>query len=476
MSLLQPTPPRQHFGLDSEIQSAHFVGICGSGMKPVAVGLLSLGVSVSGSDIDAEKGKQITKLGGRVFEGHAAENLQTPDVLVYSTAISEDNPEIAKALALGIPVVHRSEMLGWFLAKKESILIAGTHGKTTTTTMVSLLLEAANLDPWAFVGGTVSHFGGNLRKGGIRYAVAEADESDGTFLNLPRNHAIITNIEAEHLNFWKTEERIFEGFNAFVSGIQSEGHLVVCVDDVGIRRLIPQVKHRCITYSTREYGAAFNARNIELSGENSSFELLKSGVCLGRVRVGIPGMQNVANAIAAFAMADALGVDVRMLLDTLAAFHGVDRRFTKAFAPGGFLVIDDYAHHPTEITATVAAARMLADERGGRLVAVFQPHRYSRTMDFLDGFPAALAGCDEATITEVYAAGEPPLEGISGQALAAKIAAETKIPTQYEDDFDSIKKDLQERMKNSDTVLLLGAGSVAKLAHLLTSPVHADAC
>ncbi|CAN5407876.1 UDP-N-acetylmuramate--L-alanine ligase [soil metagenome] len=455
------------FEQNSIIRHAHFIGVCGAGMKPIAHALLSQGVRVSGSDLDLDKGADLLAAGAKLYRGHASDNLQNPDVVVYSTAISDDNPEIARARAEGIPIVHRSEMLGWFLAKKESVLIAGTHGKTTTTTLVSLLLERAGMDPWSFVGGHVREFNGNLRVGGSGLAVAEADESDGSFLNLPRNHAIITNIEAEHLNYWGDERRMFQGFAEFAHGIPKSGNLVVCIDDPGVRRFLSMIDRHVTTYSTQDDTAEFTAHGIKLTGTGSSFDLLRRGKNLGRASIGVPGLQNVANALAAFAMADQLGADISTLLPALAEFRGVDRRFTKTQSEDGYLVIDDYAHHPTEITATVAAARMLATERDGRLVAVFQPHRYSRTQSFFADFGGSFHQVDHLILTEVYASGEPALEGISGSSLQRQISSEIAAPVEFIADFPAIKKRVQNVIKDNDIVLLLGAGSVTKLANLL---------
>lgn len=466
MSLASIEPAK--FSPSFEIRSAHLVGICGSGMTPLAHALLSMGIAVSGSDPGAAKGAELAAKGVRLFSQHQAANLGEADVLVYSTAISPDNPELLAARARGIAIAHRSELLAWFLARRESVLVAGTHGKTTTTTMLTLLLEAAGLDPWGFVGGRVREFGGNLRIGGERLAVAEADESDGSFLCLPRDHAIITNIEAEHLNYWIDEERLFVGFDEFCAAIPSGGRLVLCIDDPGVRRLLPLLRKDVIVYSCAGNEADFHASQVELTGTSCSFDFHQNGKRLGRVRLGVPGRQNVANATGAIALAISLGGDFEKMRTALENFEGVDRRFTKRRHASGAMVIDDYGHHPTEIAATMAAARLLAEERRGRLHVVFQPHRYSRTESFFPHFGPALSAADSIILTEIYGAGEEPIEGISGETLLHEIRRSATADSQLIAGFEDIKKVLESRIKDSDIVLLLGAGSVTNLSHLLS--------
>lgn len=455
----------------STIQSAHLIGICGSGMKALAQALLAIGVKVSGSDNDGDKADGLRAKGAVVYTGHRAENLGTPDVLVYSTAIPESNPEMVAARERGIPMWHRSRMLGWFLGRYESILIAGTHGKTTTTTLQTLLLQAGGFQPWSFVGGHVTEFKGNSLIGGARLAVAEADESDGSFLDLPRQHAIITNIEDEHLNYWKTSEAMFAGFRDFAEALPPEGNLLCSADDPGIGRFLPMIRHRVTLYTVKDDPRArWKARRIELRGSSSSFDLYDGETRLGRVEIGVPGIHNVGNATAAFGLALQLGASFEAIREALVDFHGVDRRFTKSEAPNGVLIIDDYGHHPTEIRVTVEAARRLADERGGRLHCILQPHRYSRTECFFGDFGPSLKGADSVIVMEVYASGEAPIDGVSGARLAELIASQIAVKSDFINDFSAIKKSVAERTKNGDIVLLLGAGSVTKLVTLLTTP------
>ncbi len=460
------------------LRSVHFLGICGSGMKPLAQALLAHGLHVSGTDPDEVKAAALRAAGATVYTVHEAGNIGAPDAVVYSSAIPPDNPEMLAAAARNIPIFHRSELLAWFLGKYDSAVVAGTHGKTTTSAMLALLMERAGLDPWAFIGGHVPHFGGNFRAGGERFAVAEADESDGSFLCLPRHHAIVTNIEPEHLNYWGDEQAMERGYDTFTAGIPAGGNFVVCLDDPGVRRLLERCPRAHTSYGIETTEAEFRAARVNLFGLGSFFDLLHRGEMLGRARLGVPGRQNVANSLAAFAMAARFGADLTELLDALADFHGVERRFTRRTAAGGYLLIDDYAHHPTEIRATTRAARLLADERGGRLIAVFQPHRYTRTAAFFEGFGPALGQADEVFLTEIHSAGEPPIDGVTGERLAESIRNGHRSAVPFLPTFDALRKHIAEAAKEDDIVLLLGAGSITKLATLLSvaaeEPVPAD--
>lgn len=449
------------------IGKAHFIGICGSGMKPVAQAFLAMGIEVSGSDQDLSKGAALREAGARLHEGHAAANLAAADAVVYSTAIPFDNPELRAARERGVPLLHRSEALGWFLRRHTSLLVAGTHGKTTATAFLSIILRAAGASPWSFVGGHVPDFGGNLLLGDGNLAVAEADESDGSFLLLPRQHAILTNIEPEHLDYWKTPEALFAGFHKFVDGLPGDGLLAVCADDKGVRDLLAAIGRPVLRCSLEDPGEDYFAGEIDLTGSGSAYTLFRKGVAVGRVRLGVPGRHNVSNSLACYALADGLGFDIGGALRALEEFRGVDRRFTRYTAPEGYLVIDDYAHHPTEIEATLKAGAVLARERGGRLLAVFQPHRYTRSQRFFAEFAPALSAADEIVVMEVYAAGEEPIEGVDGKSLAAEIGEHGGRPVHFLPNLDDVEKNLPEMLKKDDIVLLLGAGSVTRLANLL---------
>ncbi|MEO8377416.1 MAG: Mur ligase family protein, partial [Candidatus Sumerlaeota bacterium] len=274
---------RSTFSASTELRRVHLIGICGSGMKPLAQALLTIGVEVTGSDPTATQGHILTEMGATLYDFHSAEHIGDQDCVVFSSAIANENEELIAARRCGIPVIHRSEMLGWFLARRESVLVAGTHGKTTTTTLLTLLLERQGAEPWGFIGGTVKEFGGNVRIGKGLLAIAEADESDGSFHNLPRTHAIITNIEAEHLNYWGSEENLFEGFTEFMKAMPNDGHLIICIDDAGCRKLLPQSHSWTTTYSVDNQSADFYAASVRLCGEYSTFDLMHTGRRRGRV-------------------------------------------------------------------------------------------------------------------------------------------------------------------------------------------------
>ncbi len=470
MSYIAPTDVSEFSlvkGQGRQLKTAHFLGVCGAGMMPIAHALLHEGVKVSGSDIDLTKGKDLISKGATLHEGHHEDNLNPVDAIVYSTAIPMNNPEILKGEQLGIPLLHRSEMLGLFLQTKESILVAGTHGKTTTTAMLTLLLEAAGFDPWSFVGGKVDEFNGNLRVGTSQYAVAEADESDGSFLKLPRNHAIITNIEPEHLNYWKTEELMYQGFEEFISSLNGSSKLVVCVDDPGIKKLQGRAKGAFIPYSLEDDQCCFYGEIIQESGTGTKLAIYQSGNFLGEVELAVPGRHNASNATGAIALALSLGAEFKKITHSLNTFQGVRRRFTKSQSEAGFLIVDDYAHHPTEIEATVKSARLLARERGGELYAVLQPHRYTRTAEFFHDFAPSLHGVDHLIVTDVYAAGEKEIPDINGKSLSMEIS-KVNIDSEFISDFKNIKKSIYKRIKKDDIVLLLGAGSVTNLSDLLS--------
>ncbi|MCC5877273.1 MAG: UDP-N-acetylmuramate--L-alanine ligase [Candidatus Sumerlaeia bacterium] len=457
------------------IKSAHFIGICGAGMNPIAQSFLTLGISVSGSDQDPSKGEVLRQAGAILHGSHVASNVGTPDVVVYSSAIPADNPEMLEARRKGITLLHRSEALAGFLARKMSILVAGTHGKTSTTAFLSLILAEAGADPWSFVGGRVREFSGNLRLGNSDIAVAEADESDGSFLVLPREHAVITNIEPEHLDYWGDGDTLFNGFVDFIQGIPADGHLSVYIDDPGIQRLLSMTGATVIPCSLEDPTCTWYAGEISGNGSSSSYTLHHGGAPIGRVQVGVPGRHNIVNSLVSFALAHTLGFPVEKALNALKDFRGVDRRFTHYPSSGGWLVIDDYAHHTTEIATTMATARLLADERGGRLFAVLQPHRFSRTREFLHGFGPSLTGADEVVVMDVYAAGEAFIPGLDGKGLAKVIGDVYPGKIHIAPEIEDVKKILPPMLKKGDIVLLLGAGSVTRLANLLApAPITPD--
>lgn len=450
-----------------EIASAHFIGICGAGMKPIAQSFLTLGIRVSGSDQDLSKAGPLRVPGVILSDSHEAGNIQSPDVVVYSSAIPANNPELQAARTRGMTLLHRSEALAWFLARKTSILVAGTHGKTSTTAFLTLILAAAGADPWSFVGGHVREFNGNLRLGSSDLAVAEADESDGSFLVLPRQHAVLTNIEPEHLDYWGDGESLFAGFVDFVSGISEGGKIAAFVDDPGIQRLLSMTGMEVVPCSLEDPGCRWFAGDVRITGSGAEYTLCREGEPLGRVVLGVPGRHNIINSLVSYALADGIGLPVERALEALASFRGVDRRFTHYPSREGWLVIDDYAHHPTEIASTMAAARILADERGGRLFAVLQTHRYTRTRQFLHEFGPSLTRADEVVVMDVYPAGEPYIPGLDGEGLANAIRSVYSGPIHVAPAIADVEKLLPPMLKKGDIVLLLGAGSITRLANLL---------
>lgn len=445
-------------------RSAHLIGIGGAGMRSLARALHARGVMVSGSDAaPASKLRDLNECGIRAHSGHAEGNLEMPDVVVFSTAIPENNPELRRARQLGVPLMHRAEMLATFLGHHRPILVAGTHGKTTTTTLVALLLEAAGLDPWAFVGGEVREFGGNVRCGGLEWAVAEADESDGSFLGLPGEFGIITNIESEHLSYWGTDERLFAGFQAFSERFVPGG-LVVCLDDPGIRGLGAFAAKSPVTYGSEGSGARVWYRIVDIKGTGSHFEVHGLGGAALRVQLGIPGLHNVANATGAIALAAAVGADVSRAVEVLADFHGVGRRFTKYPLRNDVLLVDDYAHHATEVHATVEAARLLREERGGRIIAVFQPHRHSRAHHYRHMYGPALCGADVAITTGIYAAGESPIPGFDARTLNDLVAAHRGDRTHFAESCAEACALAHSIARPGDILLFLGAGNITDAA------------
>jgi UDP-N-acetylmuramate--alanine ligase len=443
--------------------SAHLVGIGGCGMSALARALMACGVAVSGSDL--KTGGEVERLraaGARTFDSHEAANLGDAEVLVYSTAISEANPELVRARAEDRRILHRSDALALFLATRDSILVSGTHGKTTTTALAGLALEAAGADPWCFVGGMVPAFAGHVRVGGLTWAVAEADESDGSFERLPASHLIVTNIEDDHLDYWQTSEAMIAGYRRVIERVARDGVVLMCHDDPGASALRRTLDRRVLTYSVRPRTGDFSAGAIKLAPYHSEFDFYHGKLFFGRFQVGVPGLQNVSNAVAALGLLTALGGDPLVAAPALSDFHGVGRRFEVKGRAAGVTVVDDYAHHPTEVLATIEAARALRQQLGGRLVAVFQPHRYTRTQLLMNSFAVAFTGCDEIVLTDVYAAGEQPIEGVNSEALAARLDRAgfqrvTHIPNRAD-----IAPRLAPRLREGDLVLTLGAGDNTK--------------
>jgi UDP-N-acetylmuramate--alanine ligase len=449
-------------------QHIHFVGIGGVGMSGIAEVLLTLGYRVTGSDARrSETVERLERLGAKVFTGHEPAHAEGAHVVVYSSAVARDNVEVAAARQRGVPVIPRAEMLAELMRLKYGIAIAGTHGKTTTTSMVAAVLGAGGFDPTVVVGGRVHGLGTNARLGQGEFLVAEADESDGSFLTLTPTIAVVTTVDAEHLDHYADLDAIVSAFIAFVNKVPFYGAAVVCLDDPNIQRMIPRMMDkRVITYGL-EASADLTARRLAFAEMRSTFEVFHRGAVLGPVSLRVPGRHNVLNALAAAAVGLDLEVPFDRIQQALAGFEGVQRRFQIRGEARGVLVVDDYGHHPAEIRATLAAAKAGFDRR---VITVFQPHRYSRTQHLRSDFLTAFYQSDVLIVMDIYAAGEAPIPGVHSRDLADGIAAHGHREVLYMgSDRAAIVDYLCESTRAGDLVLTLGAGDVGQLGgELLT--------
>jgi len=442
-------------------QQIHFVGIGGVGMSGIAEVLLNLGYRVTGSDQKrSELVERLERLGAKVFLGHEPSHLEGAHVVVYSSAVARDNVEVQVARQRGVPVIPRAEMLAELMRLKYGIAIAGTHGKTTTTSMVAAVLGAAGLDPTVVVGGRIHGLGTNARLGRGEFLVAEADESDGSFLKLTPTIAVVTTVDAEHLDHYADLDAIRTAFLAFVNKVPFYGSAVLCLDQPNIQQMIPQIEKRVITYGL-ESGADLTARRLSFSGVQSQFEVLHRGRVLGSISIQVPGRHNVLNALAAVGVGLDLEAPFERIQQALGAFAGVQRRFQIRGEAAGVLVVDDYGHHPAEIHATLAAAKAGFDRR---VITVFQPHRYSRTHALRQEFLTAFYQSDVLIVMDIYAAGEAPIPGVHARDLADGIRAHGHREVLYMDgDRPGILNYLCESTRPGDLVLTLGAGDVGQL-------------
>lgn len=446
------------------IKHVHFVGIGGIGMSGIAEVLLNLGYEVTGSDTKASPiTERLERLGAKIFPRHVAENVAGAHVVVTSSAVRSGNPEVSEAHRLKVPVIARAEMLAELARLKYAIAIAGTHGKTTTTSMVATVLDRAGLDPTIVVGGVVNTIGGNARLGKGDFIVLEADESDRSFLLLSPTVAVVTNIEADHLDNYRDLDDIQTAFLSFINKVPFYGTAVLCLDEPAVQTLIPQIKRRIVTFGTAAQ-ADVSITEVVPDGLGSSFTLRFNGNSQQKIRLQVPGMHNVMNAAGAFAAARDIGVEPLIIAEALETFQGVDRRF-QIKCRDGITVIDDYAHHPTEIRATLAAAKA---GNFRRLFAVFQPHRYTRTFHLFDDFARAFNLADVAILLDIYPAGENPIDGITTPALIEKINSFGHKNAIYARDFEEIESYILANAKEGDAVIVMGAGSVTKLSDLLS--------
>lgn len=440
-----------------KIRKIHFVGIGGIGMSGIAEVLLNLGYEVSGSDLrETEITRRLIELGGTIAYGHRAENIVEADVVVTSTAVKADNPEVVEAHRRLVPVIPRAEMLAELMRMKYGIAVAGTHGKTTTTSMVATVLSHGGIDPTAVIGGRLDSLGSNAKLGQGKFLVAEADESDGSFLKLSPTIAVVTNIDADHLDFYRDLEQIKETFVDFINKVPFFGLAVLCLDDGNIQALIPQVKKRFVTYGLNSQ-ADYNATEIEHRGDRTAFTVYYRGERLGRLSIRMPGRHNVLNALAAVAVARELELPFTVIAEGFQDFGGVQRRFQIKHDAAGIMVVDDYGHHPAEIKATLAAARSGWERR---LIVVFQPHRYTRTRALFDEFVTAFYQADQVIVMDVYAAGEEPIAGAEGRALAEGIASHGHRDARFIGERQAVVEHLLALAQPGDLILTLGAGNV----------------
>jgi len=440
-----------------KVRHIHFVGIGGIGMSGIAEVLLNLGYSVSGSDIkESETTRRLNNLGARIYCGHFPENLKDADVVVTSTAVKMNNPEVIAAHDRIIPVIPRAEMLAELLKMKFSVAVSGSHGKTTVTSMMASILAYGGLDPTMVVGGKLISLGSNAKMGGGEVIVAEADESDGSFLRLSPSIAVITNIDREHLDYYRDIEEIREAFLKFANIVPFYGSTILCIDCENVRAILPKIKRRYITYGLLDQ-ADYQARDVSFSGMSSDYKLYYKKDFLGTVSLNIPGMFNVYNSMAAIAAARELDMEFSLTREGIKTFSGVHRRMEVKGEAGGIRVVDDYGHHPTEIKATLSAAKQAW---GKKIVVVFQPHRYSRTKHLFNEFLGAFDQADFLFITEIYPAGEEKIKGISAQKLSNEIENHGHKNVYYVPIKEKIVDRLMGILNPGDTIIILGAGDI----------------
>ncbi|MGZ7078298.1 MAG: UDP-N-acetylmuramate--L-alanine ligase [Thermoanaerobaculia bacterium] len=444
--------------LFDHIKNIHFVGIGGIGMSGIAEVLKESGFSVSGCDLKPSAATDLLESRGiRVSIGHDAAHVHGADLVVFTSAVKSEHPEIVEANRRGVPLIRRAELVGKLAEEKRTIGISGTHGKTTTSAMIALVLEEAGLDPTVLVGGMVSNFGGNAKRGAGDFIVVEADEYDRSFHQLHPEVAVVTNIEADHLEYYGSFDAIVEAFKLFVDGIKPGGAIVACVDDPAVKDLLGRIDGpRVITYGTSNL-ADLRPTRVRFTGRETSFDIPG----MRSFKLFVPGEHNVLNALAAIAVGRELGIDANVIAAALAKFMGVDRRFQILGEFAGAIVVDDYAHHPTEIRATLSAARRGYPKR--RIVALFQPHLYSRTRDFAQEFASSLRDADVAIVAPIYAAREKPIEGVSSRLIAEALEGIEFLDRSN----DEIESEMRRRLEPNDIFITMGAGDVHGIAEAL---------
>jgi UDP-N-acetylmuramate--alanine ligase len=443
-------------------EHVHFIGIGGYGMSAIARVMLDMGYRVSGSDVASQDlTEKLSAQGARVFIGHEAKNVSGADLVIYSTALAKDNIEMLEAEKLQIPILHRSQMLARLLNERSGVAVAGAHGKTTTSSMIALVMETCLMDPTYIIGGEIMNVGSNAKSGAGEYLIAEADESDGSFLNYHPKVSIVTNIEADHLeNYDGSYEKLKDAYRQFLNHVKEDGIAVVCQDCPDVRELIPGIKANVITYGIDEK-ADYNAANLSFVDRYSSFDVFRNEECLGRVKLSVPGKHNVYNALATIITCLNAGLAFEKVAEALFEFRGAKRRFQVLLEQDGLIVIDDYAHHPTEIQATISAAKAI----GKRIIAVFQPQRYTRTHFLFDAFSRSFGEADEVIITSIYSpAGEKRIEGVTSERLVDMIRQNSHSEARFIATKEEVQKHLLEHIQSGDLVVTMGAGDIWKVA------------
>jgi UDP-N-acetylmuramate--alanine ligase len=452
---------------DNRVRTVHFIGVGGSGMSPLAEILLRQGARVSGSDLAASPvTAHLESLGLQFYQGHAASHLGSAEVVVRSSAVPMANPEVVEAERRGTPVILRGQLLADLMAPRQGVAIAGAHGKTTTTAMVGLVRTEAGLDPTVVIGGRFAQFGSHARVGAGRVLVAEADESDRSFLLLRPQVAVVTNIDREHLESYRDFDGLVEAFARFAGSVPPTGAAVLCADDERLAALSTKVAARVVTYGTDNPAATIGARDVVAAGFGAHATIVRRDaggtvVELGQLALQVPGRHNVVNALAAVAVALELGVPIEVAIAALGAFRGAERRFERKGEAGGVTVVDDYGHHPTEVAAVLRAARATG---AGRIVCVFQPHRYTRTAGLLEAFGPALALADEIVLTDIYPAGEAPIPGVTIEALADQVGRQAPGRVHVVKALADLPREVARLVRSGDMVITLGAGSIGSVA------------
>jgi UDP-N-acetylmuramate--alanine ligase len=443
-----------------KVRQIHFIGIGGSGMNGIAQVLLNQGFTVTGSDLkESQTVINLKQMGAKIFIGHNPKNVEGADVVVYSSAVKEDNPELKKAREMGIPTIPRGEMLAELMRFKYGIAIAGSHGKTTTTSMIGSILGKTGYDPTVVIGGKLEAYGSNAKLGSGDFIVTESDESDGSFLKLTPTIVTINNIDIEHLGYYRNIDEIKNAFIEFANKVPFYGAVALNIDDRNIKSILPKIEKKVIKFGLSEE-ADIRGYDLQIIDGRYRFKVND----FGEIHLSVPGKHNVYNALSAISVAYELGVPFCVVKETLESFKNASRRFEIKYS-NEVIVIDDYAHHPTEIKATLKAAKEMYPDR--RIIAIFQPHRYSRVFSLYEDFVRSFDIPDIAVITEIYPAGENPIDNISGKKLADDIRKESEKTVYYVEDINKTANLLKSLIKNNDLLLIMGAGSITKLSDMI---------